>query len=646
MSKKTAVKSLRGLEGLLSALQATIPAPSLVAFLCAVVRSTAAAEGVRRSALRLLAAAGSRAAAAAPSALGSDMLSQEGILRGELCSAVPLLASAARTPHTTAQTRQAAIVALDAAVGAVGPAAAVDDRAASALLATIPHIRDAASRETEGNEAVRASALAALGHMAKAAPSAMVAAVPRIVPAVLDATAAEPLGDENTSASDPALELTAALGALAAIVRALPGFMSPYLPRIFAALLGRRVTGATDPLTRRAATAILADLPQRVEPRLLVPAMTQQLPAAHADGTAAMVALLGLARDIVRAMAPAAAAAHADTLATFLLSALTARSAQLERVDVDVAEAAALEALVATVLKLSEARFKPLFLRMVEWGTSVPAHAAADADAAVRAAALLARQTTFLRCVSELSTALRSVFTPYYAHLVDLLVECLAAEGGEGDAPAVAGNPKKKKRKGKSAAGADTAAAQAQQGAAVAARNAVAVACVHKACLYDSGGFIDGARFERLLGALLRALEGAQAEAEAASCLGASERALADRIELGSRTRLPERTRAAAAALVQLAGAATGDALWKMLNQRVLMLTRAEDGATRLAAIEIVYNLVATLREEYLPMLPETLPFLSELREDSVRAVEARTIDTIKLLEQLSEEDLGEYLRA
>ena len=75
------------------------------------------------------------------------------------------------------------------------------------------------------------------------------------------------------------------------------------------------------------------------------------------------------------------------------------------------------------------------------------------------------------------------------------------------------------------------------------------------------------------------------------------------------------------------------------------MLTREECTPLRLAATETVYNLAAALKEEFLQLLPETLPFLSELMEDSDRAIEARTQDTIKLLEGLSEEDLGEYLR-
>lgn len=78
---------------------------------------------------------------------------------------------------------------------------------------------------------------------------------------------------------------------------------------------------------------------------------------------------------------------------------------------------------------------------------------------------------------------------------------------------------------------------------------------------------------------------------------------------------------------------------------QVLLVTRSEHSASRLVALEIVYNIVTRLREEYLVLLPESLPFLSELMEDSDIAVEARTQELVKLLEELSEEKLDDYLK-
>jgi U3 small nucleolar RNA-associated protein 10 len=49
--------------------------------------------------------------------------------------------------------------------------------------------------------------------------------------------------------------------------------------------------------------------------------------------------------------------------------------------------------------------------------------------------------------------------------------------------------------------------------------------------------------------------------------------------------------------------------------------------------------------DEYLLLLPECLPFLSELMEDGSRDVVAATSAAIKFIEELSGEKLDEYLQ-
>ena len=67
--------------------------------------------------------------------------------------------------------------------------------------------------------------------------------------------------------------------------------------------------------------------------------------------------------------------------------------------------------------------------------------------------------------------------------------------------------------------------------------------------------------------------------------------------------------------------------------------------AGRLAALEVVSQLVAALREEYLVLLPETIPFLAELVEDSEPAVEARAQQVVAALEEVSGEKLDQYMK-
>ena len=79
---------------------------------------------------------------------------------------------------------------------------------------------------------------------------------------------------------------------------------------------------------------------------------------------------------------------------------------------------------------------------------------------------------------------------------------------------------------------------------------------------------------------------------------------------------------------------------------QVLMATRSSEAPRRLQALAVLAGLVERVREEYLVLLPEALPFLAELVEDPEHAVEAATQSLLRRLEELSGESLEHYLKA
>jgi len=76
------------------------------------------------------------------------------------------------------------------------------------------------------------------------------------------------------------------------------------------------------------------------------------------------------------------------------------------------------------------------------------------------------------------------------------------------------------------------------------------------------------------------------------------------------------------------------------------MATRSGSGRARCLALEVVGALVGRLREEYLVLLPETLPFLAELLEDPEVRVEGRAQSVLQQLEGVAGESLAQYLKA
>ena len=77
---------------------------------------------------------------------------------------------------------------------------------------------------------------------------------------------------------------------------------------------------------------------------------------------------------------------------------------------------------------------------------------------------------------------------------------------------------------------------------------------------------------------------------------------------------------------------------------KVLLRSRSETIRVRILSLEIVKFLIEHLKEDYLALLPETIPFLAELLEDSELIVVAKSQEIIKLLEELSGESLSQYL--
>ena len=77
---------------------------------------------------------------------------------------------------------------------------------------------------------------------------------------------------------------------------------------------------------------------------------------------------------------------------------------------------------------------------------------------------------------------------------------------------------------------------------------------------------------------------------------------------------------------------------------QVLMVTRSPAVEERMRALGAVSGLVTRMREDYLLLLPEALPFLAELLEDPEHEIVSLTQQLIKKLEELSGESLEQYL--
>lgn len=98
-------------------------------------------------------------------------------------------------------------------------------------------------------------------------------------------------------------------------------------------------------------------------------------------------------------------------------------------------------------------------------------------------------------------------------------------------------------------------------------------------------------------------------------------------------------------AVTGLAGAAASPEHHKTLNSAILKLMRHDNELTRLAAVKCEQSLTERLGEDWLALLPEMLPFISELQEDDDEDVERETTAWIRQMEGTLGESLEGMLQ-
>lgn len=529
---------------------------------------------------------------------------------------------------------------------------------------------------------------------------------------------AEAAASALSKGEEAALQLAGCLASLQALVSGLGAFMSPYLKQLLQLLLHKQVLLCSTAGSSEAAARLRAALPASIPPRLLLEPLTSQWDyavaqsacssssdeagaAAATAAAAPAVALLELVRQLCATMEPSVAMTYHEQLLALLLRALDTRHkwlaattgqqqqqqraagaadgpdaaaaaaaiASFSHAEVHAVEAAAVAALAALVMKLSESKFKPLFLRMVDWANVGSSSSSSSSDAS--AAQSQGRAAAFLAAVCVLSQRLRSVFAPYHRYFSTMLMKQLAGEPLWGSS---SGEKRPKKKHRKSAAAADAAAAEpGAEGLLLSGWLARlrAVRAVHLLALHELAGSTPAAaqeqqeRFDRLLPLVVEVLaEGPPASVAAVvaaegadsaldvpggvvAALGAAGKAAAD---AGGAAALQEHCDAvgcaAVAALLQMAAAGGSDVYWKPLHHAVLMATRGGSVRAKLLGLGVVSKLAELLREEYLMLLPEALPFVAELVEEGEVAVEGAAQGLIAQLEALSGERLEQYLKA
>ncbi|KAF9097064.1 HEAT repeat-containing protein 1 [Mortierella sp. AD031] len=482
------------------------------------------------------------------------------------------------------------------------------------------------------NEQVKASCLVCLTFMAQELGVRVVPFLPKFMPVVLSilsgtlistnasaaaAAAAEVEGKKSSRYNNSVLLQLAVVAHLETLIKVLPQFLSSYVTKILASTLhpvlaGYEGTDASKLQIRDKNKKLLSEMAVHIQPRVLLPPVLGYYETAVKDGKDSVLALFDLVSQTITAMPRDVIAVHYKQIFKFFLGAFDYRRVHghdaKKQSTVAAVEEAVIGAFMQLVMKLNETLFKPLFLKSLDWATTELQVAKASFKD------MQDRLIFFYKLMNALLEQLKSIVTPYYGYVVDHVIECLT--GYAKQAKAVAASSYED----------DDDEENSKDGAVIKKREMDElwpwmISSLQKCFLHDNDGLWNADRFEKLLHPLVNQLLVTSSQAVDVSA-GSEWKSYENRMNTWL---VP--------CLGQLAVTLSNDALWKPLNYQVLLKTREDNKQIRMSALKVLQEFYKRLGEEFLILLPETIPFLAELMEDDDHEVEALTQQVIADIE-------------
>uniref|UniRef100_A0A8B9EJH9 HEAT repeat-containing protein 1 n=1 Tax=Anser cygnoides TaxID=8845 RepID=A0A8B9EJH9_ANSCY len=411
--------------------------------------------------------------------------------------------------------------------------------------------------------------------------------LPRLMPALL-----KTLKNKKELISNE-IYLLSAVTALLKVAETLPHFLSPYLMDCLLQVvrLERIVVefGPSSQINVRV-TSLKSILATKLAPRILLPAVTKCYSEVANNRKNCVGPLMNILKEHIVVMEKDHLISHQSELTAFFMTALDFRTehAQDDLEEVGKTETYIIDCLISMVMKLSEASFRPLFFKLFDWSKTE--------------STLKDRLLTFHRLADCIADKLKGLFTLFAGHLVKPFAETLNQLNISKTDEAFFD----------SESSTEKSCLLLQ----------FTMDCLHKLFLYDTQKFLSKERAETLMMPLVDQLE---------NMLGGDEK-FQERV-----------TEHLVPCIAQFSVAMADDSLWKPLNYHILLKMRHASSKVRFAALLALLEVAEKLKENYLVLLPESIPFLAELMEDECEEVEQQCQKTIQQLEVILGEPLQSY---
>ena len=422
----------------------------------------------------------------------------------------------------------------------------------------------------------------------------------------------------------------ASLKFLSALLRGVPQFLSPYVSRMVEVLtLGTNLDAVAAARSTKTPTGmhemVLNLLARRVSDRKLFPILYRRFESALRTSTFAARTVLQILRCALKSCPRKNVSSNHQNIGRFLLNACEriASSDEIVTLREEIAKTYS-----DFVVRLNEVELRPIFHALCVWGSNSNVESSDDEEKRKRtdgdSYVSLRRRSVLVCVVSRLLRRLGEIFVPFVGNVWNV---CAATLLIQRKSVAVSEEDQQRGKKRRKQTASQSQRIENSGISVLEDLQTQVLVLIRTTCRYDTTStFVDAVRFKLMMPCLIAQLD-------------ASEYGN-DKTEYINRT-----TKYVIPSIWQFACAAGTDVLWKPLNHRILLKTRSSNATTRWGALSAIQALYTHVGEDMLSLLPESIPFLAELLEDSDDTVHALCLEVKEMIEELSGEKLDSYLQ-
>ena len=376
------------------------------------------------------------------------------------------------------------------------------------------------------------------------------------------ATTTTTTNNNNNNSSKIIFQLSA-ISSLEIIVQSIPQFISSYLKTILSCALHPSLRSDENEMMKQIMekdNSLLESIGVHIPARIIVNNLIPMLTKCKEYGRISLEALFQMVEIMIVNVKREELSSLQKAIVKFFQNAFEIRETvkDMDEDDLEVVEETMIDTFMKLVMRMNESMFKPVYVKILEWSTSEFLEKQGLSMEVIEGRSLI-----LYKIVVKMFDNLKSLFVHYFGNLMDFTIERLEmfAQTEEEDFESTW---------------------------------KYVILALSRCFLYDNEGFMNIEKFDRLYKPLVSQMliktEDVEGYREAMNnylvpCLG------------------------------ELAVNVKNEDMWKSLNKQVMMQSRNENPEVRIISLKVLEEFYKRLGEEFLILLPETVPFLAELME-------------------------------